>query len=72
MGESYENIIHEEGWQEGFDNGLAVGRREVVECEELVGWYDTSAGKRVFCVPEDYRSGKLKEWGIDGKEFQIT
>ncbi len=40
------------------------GIKEVVKCENLVGWYDTSVGKRVFCVPEDYRNGKLKEWGI--------
>ena len=46
----------------GFDEGVSEGRREVVECEELVGWYDTSCGKRVFCIPEDYRNGKLKEW----------
>jgi len=41
-----------------------VGIKEVVDCEDKVGWYDTSCGKRVFCVPEDYRNGKLKEWDI--------
>ena len=41
-----------------------AGIKEVVDCEDKVGWYDTSCGKRVFCVPEDYRNGKLKEWDI--------
>ena len=55
-------------WNDAMDLGLReaykAGIKEVVDCEDKVGWYDTSCGKRVFCVPEDYRNGKLKEWDI--------